>query len=130
MPEFSQHSKNILYTCHDKIQLVMLEAIKAGPDFSIVSGRREQAEQDHLYNTGASKLKFPFSKHNESPSHAIDIAPFPIDWTDEKRFHVLAGWILAIGHKNHVELKWGGDWDRDWSYKDQTFHDLGHFELL
>jgi peptidoglycan L-alanyl-D-glutamate endopeptidase CwlK len=27
-------------------------------------------------------------------------------------------------------IRWGGDWDGDQDFRDQTFDDLAHFELI
>jgi peptidoglycan L-alanyl-D-glutamate endopeptidase CwlK len=45
------------------------------------------------------------------------------------RFYVLAGYVLGIAQAQSVALRWGGDWNGNWDYRDQRFHDLGHFEL-
>ncbi len=37
--------------------------------------------------------------------------------------------MLAAAHDLGIELRWGGDWDRDAEFDDQTFNDLPHFEL-
>jgi peptidoglycan L-alanyl-D-glutamate endopeptidase CwlK len=69
------------------------------------------------------------SKHNSKPSLAVDIAPYPIDWADDERFYFLAGIIKAASHQVGVKVRWGGDWDSDDDFHDQTFMDLGHFEI-
>jgi peptidoglycan L-alanyl-D-glutamate endopeptidase CwlK len=105
----------------------MDEAIKHF-DFSILSGHRSRATQDMYLRLGVSKRKN--SLHLKEPSLAVDIAPWPIDWKDEERFRYLAGWIMAIATMSNIKLRWGGDWDRDTDLHDQTFFDLGHFEIV
>jgi peptidoglycan L-alanyl-D-glutamate endopeptidase CwlK len=81
---------------------------------------------------------WPNSKHNETPSRAVDIAPYPIDWEARGRFHVLAGHMMMAFHglqeegeiRDTLDLRWGGDWDRDHVLDDQQFDDLPHFELI
>ena len=29
-----------------------------------------------------------------------------------------------------IDLRWGGDWDRDTEVRDNTFDDLVHFEIV
>ena len=77
--------------------------------------------------------------HNYEPSKAIDAAPYPIDWRSKEkvraRFYLMAGVVLAISEalletgKITHKIRWGGDWDFDQAFEDQTFDDLPHYEL-
>jgi len=78
-------------------------------------------------------------KKDDSYGHAIDAYPYPIDLKNtllaQARFYVFAGFMFAAcaellseGKITH-SLRWGGDWDRDWDFKDQNFNDLPHYEL-
>ena len=60
---------------------------------------------------------------------ALDAAPCPIDWEDAKRFYLFAGFVLGIARQLGIKLRWGGDWDGDFTWRDQKFHDLVHFEI-
>ena len=100
--------------------MILKEAIHIY-DFSVLCGHRGKDEQNLAYKKGFSKLKFPESKHNSIPSRAVDIAPYPIDWDDHKRFYELAGIIKGIAHEKGIEIRWGGNF-RGWK-------DLPHFEL-
>ena len=65
---------------------------------------------------------------------AMDIAPYfndgrRIPWDDVFTWNTFGGFIVAVGATLGVPLRWGGDWDGDWTNKDQGFHDLPHFEL-
>jgi len=120
MPNFSQRSKDNLATCHLDLQRVMLEAIKVA-DFAVLCGHRGQAAQDEAYATGRSKLLWPNSSHNELPSLAVDLAPWPIDWNDSGRFHYLAGVVMTVARQLGVVLEWGGDW--------QILVDLPHYQI-
>jgi peptidoglycan L-alanyl-D-glutamate endopeptidase CwlK len=134
MPKFSEKSLNILKTIHPDLQKILNEAINY-IDFTIVSGYRTPEEQLKLYNEGKSKLKF--SKHNINPSLAVDIQPYPIDLNlvnknDPKeiaKFYFLAGYIKSIADRMGIKIRWGGDWNRNLDFKDETFTDLYHFEL-
>ncbi len=128
MPSFSARSLEKLNTCDERLQKIMKEAIKH-VDFTILEGHRDEETQNEYFRQGKSKLKYPKGKHNSIPSKAIDVAPYPIDWSDTRRFDHLAGIIVGIGLTMGIKLRWGGDWDGDYSFKDQTFHDLPHFEL-
>lgn len=128
MPKFSQASKDRLETCHPDIQRVLNEVIQH-IDFTVLEGHRGEEKQNAAFEAGKSKLRFPQSKHNNRPSLAVDIAPYPIDWQDWRRFDLLAGYVLGIAAHMGITLRWGGDWDSDHDMKDQTFNDLPHFEL-
>ena len=129
MPTLSQSSKNKLATCETQLQILMNEAIKE-IDFVVIYGYRSPEEQDALYEKGFSKLKGGKSKHNKKPSMAVDIAPYPIDWKDVKGFYYLAGIIKGIASQLNIKIRWGGDWDCDNDLNDQSFMDLGHFEVV
>ena len=128
MPKFGITSQKRLDECHVDIQTVMNIAIKQ-VDFSIIEGQRSKEKQNEYVKKGLSKLKYPASKHNKSPSMAVDIAPYTIDWHDEKRFCLLAGRVLAIAKSCGIKMRWGGDWDQNDRFN-ESFVDMPHFELL
>lgn len=119
MPQFSKRSLDNLNTCDPRLQALAHDAIKY-IDFSVVCGFRDKQAQDLAYATKRSRVPFPHSKHNTNPSKAFDLAPYPLDWKNLKRFHVLAGVLLVLARQRGLSLVWGGDWG-DW--------DLGHFEI-
>ncbi len=135
MPKFSQDSFSKLSTCHIELQTLFYEVIRSF-DCTVLEGHRGQAEQDAAFEKGNSKLKWPDGKHNGQPSTAIDVAPYPINWVNEKRFYWFAGYVLGIAERMKAEgkmtysVRWGGDWDCDKDFTDQTFNDLVHFELV
>ena len=61
---------------------------------------------------------------------AVDVAPYPIDWTNEKRFTLFAGIAIGIALGMGFVLRWGGDWDGDGNPRNNKFNDLVHFELV
>jgi len=128
MPKYSKDSLSKLQTCNKDIQKIMTEVIKYF-DVKIIYGYRGKEIQNKLYPK-YSKVQFPNSKHNKKPSLAIDVAPYPIDWNDTKRFIYLAGFIMGVAKIMKINLRWGGDWDKDTELKNNKFNDLGHFELL
>ena len=73
-------------------------------------------------------------------SFAIDAGPHPLDFGNaskkKARFYYLNGVLQAVtyellqkGEITH-KLRWGGDWDGDGDYEDQSFDDLNHWELI
>ena len=53
----------------------------------------------------------------------------PIDWNNKERFYLFAGFVKGIAAEMGIKLRLGADWDGDFTTRDQTFHDLPHFEL-
>jgi len=129
MPSFSLKSKSRLETCHPDLQSLFNEVIKH-IDCSILEGHRSKERQNQFYAEGKSKIKWPNGKHNTNPSLAIDVVPYPIDWTDRDRFHFFAGLVKGIASQMKITIRWGGDWDNDADFKDNNFDDFPHFELL
>lgn len=139
MPTFGKQSLARLETCHPDIQKVLRRAIINGPDFTILSGHRSPEEQQALYAQGRTKPGnkvtnidgvTKLSMHNHSPSLAVDIAPYPIDWNDHARFIQLAWYVQGIADAMGVNLRWGGDWNGNGRTDDERFVDLPHFELV
>lgn len=127
MPKFSQKSLERLATCHPDLQDLCDEAIKT-VDFMVICGHRGEAEQNKAFAEKKSKLKFPHSKHNKLPSHAVDLAPVKymngkvtIDWNDIKAFKTLAMHVINIANEKGLPLEWGGNWTK--------FKDYPHFQL-
>lgn len=129
MPAFSKQSRDRLAECHPDIQRVM-ERVVQHFDCTILVGQRSEEDQNAAFAAGRSKLRFPQSKHNKNPSHAVDVSPYPIEWGDRDRQHYFAGVVMATARAMGVNLRWGGDWDGDTETKDNTFDDLVHFEIV
>lgn len=126
---FGARSQKNIESCHAHIQDILRETIKI-VDFTVLCGHRGAEEQDKAFHEGRSKLKFPKSSHNVSPSNAVDIAPYPIDWENKERFYHLIGIVKGIAYSKGIAIRCGGDWDGDGDITDQTFFDLPHIELV
>lgn len=85
-------------------------------DITVICGYRGEQEQNDAFARGASTLKWPNSKHNHLPSLAVDLAPYPVDWKDTKRFESLRAYALKVAARIGVQLR-----ILDW--------DLPHYEL-
>jgi len=99
-------------------------------DCSILQGWRSNEEQEELFKAGRSKLRAKQSKHNYHPSFAVDVAPYPVDWENKERFYHFAGYVKGVADTIGIKIRWGGDWNNNNSFDDQTFDDLPHFELI
>jgi peptidoglycan LD-endopeptidase CwlK len=135
MATFGKDSLEKLATCHPDIQKVMKEAIKQF-DFKVIYGTRSAVEQMKLYKIGRKLVNGKWtvigktvtnldgvnkkSNHNYSPSKAIDIAPYPIDWNDIESFKQMAQIVKNTALRLGVKLQWGGDW---------KMRDYPHFEI-
>jgi peptidoglycan L-alanyl-D-glutamate endopeptidase CwlK len=134
MPHFGKRSTSFLAECHPLLQSLFNEVIKHY-DCTIYEGKRGEEKQQEYFNSGLSKVRYPNSKHNTTPySDAVHAAPWiagvGIDWEDVARHRQFAHFVLGVAAHMSIKIRWGGDWDMDWETKDQTFHDLDHFELL
>lgn len=146
---FGAASLKRLDECAPELRLVLNEAIKY-QDFTIICAHRNKAAQDAAYKSGASKLKWPQSKHNTAPSRAVDIAPYIAELPESCRvligtpgqldaiaavykinrarastilmrhYDVLAGCVLTIAAQKGIPIRWGGNWDADQNLFDQV----------
>jgi len=130
MPSFGKTSQDKLNTCHPDLQRLMNEVIKLY-DFTILEGERTLQQQQTYFKEGKSKLDGvkKKSKHQNKPSLAVDIAPFPIDWNDTKRFYFLAGLVMAKADELGIKIRWGGSWNGSFDFKQNKFDDLVHFQI-
>jgi peptidoglycan L-alanyl-D-glutamate endopeptidase CwlK len=128
MYKFSKRSLGNLSTAHPLLKEVCEIALAEGIiDFVVIEGHRDKATQDRYFAEGASKLRWPKSKHNRFPSEAVDIVPYPVDFKDIKRFQELAVVIKNAWEKIPDDRKdgWmlynGADW--------KNFIDRPHWEI-
>jgi len=136
-------------TCDTRLQVLFKDIVEEF-DCSILQGSRPKELQDEYYRTGRSKVKWPNSKHNGTPSLAVDVGPWvngrvpwpktPSNWNDRvqrnryikdlNQFYYFAGYVMERARIMDIELRWGGDWDSDHDLRDNHFDDLVHFELV
>ncbi len=117
--KFGKKSLACLETCHPDLQFIANELIKV-MNVTILCGHRNQKDQEQAFINGKSKLTWPHSKHNMLPSHAMDVAPYPIDWKDIPRFLAMLKCVETICHAKGITIRLG----RDFSFKDYP-----HIEL-
>ena len=128
MPRYSNKSKERLASCYERLQDVFNEVIKY-VDCSILEGHRSKERQNKLYDENRTKVKYPNGRHNSSPSKAVDVTPYPVDWEDRERQTLFAGFVLGLARNMGIRLRWGGDWDMDFQVMDNRFDDFPHFEV-
>ena len=131
---WSQASLSKLNTAHPLLVTLFSRVIRRSDlpnDLTILCGHRGKAEQDAAFKAGASKLKWPKSKHNATPSLAVDVAPLvdgAVTW-DWAYYHKIAPLIMDEWGKMQdeglvpagVTLTWGGSWAR--------FPDAPHWQI-
>lgn len=125
MASFGKQSEAMLKGVDPRLVKICRMAVEV-LDFQVLDGVRTLEEQ--RINVLRGKSKTMDSKHLHG--RAVDLAPYPIDWTDTEMFCVLAGVMKSAAHAMGVRLRWGGDWDSDNSTRDERFRDYGHFELV
>ena len=128
MNKWSNTSKERLEQCDERLQ-ALAEAVLQIHDCSVLTGHRSENAQNQAYVEGYSTIQWPYSKHNKLPSLAIDLAPFPINWKNTKRFYYFAGIVMGVAKQMNLPIRWGGDWDMDNDLDDSNFLDLVHFEI-
>ncbi len=106
-------SKLKLATCQPELRR-FAEALSDGidrgeclevDDITVLCGYRGEKEQNDAFARGTSKLKWPHSKHNQLPSLAVDIAPYPLNWKDVAAFEALRTYAMKVAEKIGVRLR-------------------------
>jgi peptidoglycan L-alanyl-D-glutamate endopeptidase CwlK len=140
MPAFtSERSKRVLSELDPRLQAVVIEAIKH-IDFSLIDGIRTVEQQQALYNAtppsttldGIIKRSKHQGKSNlpSARAGAFDFIPAPFTvWEDQPLFTAYAHFFLGIGIAKGIELRWGGDFNRNFR-PDESFIDYPHIELV
>lgn len=73
-------------------------------------------------------LKDPLSSKH-CFGEAVDLAPYPIDWNDLKRFDALNKLMEQAAWAEKVDIRWGADWDEDGNPRERGESDSPHWEL-
>lgn len=109
---------DLVKVCHRALELSDI-------DFSVIEGLRTYQRQKELVAKGASKTLN--SRH--LTGHAVDIAPYPIDWNDKAKFIALSKFMFQAAKELNVKIRWGGDWNENGDWRDEKFFDSPHYEL-
>jgi len=132
MPAFSDRSLEQLSTCDERLQRIAHDAIQH-VDFTVLEGHRGEEAQNIAFAKGLSKVQWPQGNHNSLPSRAMDIAPYPIDWSEKAtalaRFAFVSGVIYASARRLGIRIRFGWDWNRNLDPRDERFIDWPHVEL-
>jgi hypothetical protein len=139
MPAFtSERSQRVRSELSRPLVEVVDFAIKE-IDFSLICGARSLGEQQDMYNSRPRKSHLDGikkkSKHQVFPhtplAEAFDFIPAPFTtWDDRALFTAYAFYFMGIAATKGIELRSGIDWDQDFRWTDQTFHDFPHIERM
>ena len=133
MPTFSSRSLSRLETCHPDL-VRLFHSVIEHVDCTVLEGVRSDERQAELFRQGKSKLDgvTKKSKHQvkaDGYSHAVDVCPWPIDWSDRERFIHFAGIVLGHAQALGIQIRLGADWNGDGKFT-ESFFDAPHTELL
>ena len=130
MYQFGKTSKRKLSECDEKLQRIAYVAI-TGYGFTVVCGHRNEQEQNTAYENGFSELKFPDSKHNSTPSMAMDIIPDAGGWNaGREQFILMIGTIKGVALSLGIPIRCGIDFNMDNNLQNDNFIDSAHVELI
>jgi peptidoglycan LD-endopeptidase CwlK len=124
---FGTRSERNLTGVHPDIVRVCRRALSYGiMDFSVICGIRTYEEQKRLYAQGRTEpgeivtwtMNSRHLPQEDGYSHAVDLAPYPIDWGNEDRFWMLRGIMMAAAREEGVDLEYL-----------PSGRDLPHFQL-
>jgi len=122
---YGDASRARLSTCHSDLQRLFKALAEDGWDIAIVCGHRTEEAQSEAYANQKSRLSWPHSRHNKSPSIAIDAAPWingAIPWdADDSVWIQFAGIVMSKAAELNIDIIWGGLF--------RGLKDLNHFEL-
>ena len=135
----SNRSEKNLLGVHPKLDAVVRRAAEITTQpFVVLCGVRTLAEQAALYVKGRTapgpKVTDTMnSRHlvkNDGFGHAVDIAPYPVDWLNANKFTEISRAMFLAAKELGVQLRWGADWDRDGVAREKGESDSPHYELF
>lgn len=141
MPRYSAESKEHLELAHPLIREVAREVIKVVDVTVGETWRTREKHQEYLnHEPPRTKVSYEETKHSatdpngQPESHAVHVLPYPELWeAPMERWYYVGGIVVGIAHQvlpQGVRWRWGGDWDGDDIFSDQSFDDLAHHELV
>jgi peptidoglycan L-alanyl-D-glutamate endopeptidase CwlK len=136
-----ERSRARLKGVHPDLIKVVERAIQiTDQDFTVLEGVRTKARQRELYAQGRTKpgqvvtwtLNSRHIPKADGYGHAVDLAPWPIDWEGPTRFpkfDAIAKAMLVAAEDLNIPIRWGADWDGDGKPRERGESDSPHFEL-
>ena len=133
MPKFSARSLDVLAELHTDLQTLFRVVIQY-VDIALVCGYRGREAQHKAFLAGKSKVDWPNSRHNKSPSNAVDWQLCP-DSKKVEDYYFVAGIIKGIAlalfaqKKMFHNIRTGSDFNSNNRVSDDGW-DAGHTELV
>ena len=132
-------SKERLKGVHpDLVNVVEMAIQLTKQDFMVLEGVRTPARQRELYAQGRTKPgpkvtwtlnSNHFVNKATGYGHAVDLVPFPVDWS-HKKLDVVSKAMFAAADTLGVKIRWGADWNRNGKPRERGESDSPHFELV
>lgn len=107
---FGKKSKEVRDTLDPRLVLLVNKLADLF-DISLIWGYRDEEQQTKFFNEGTG-VEWPDSKHNVMPSKAVDLAPYPLNWSDItqqdiEQWNMILGAALAIAKEEGFEIRLG-----------------------
>ena len=118
---FGKRSRRRLGTCDVRLQRLFVRVVSK-VDCTILCGHRDQEAQDQAVREERSRTPWPTSNHNDMPSRAVDVVPYPIDWEDLDRMREFGTFVEGVAYGMGISIRWGGRWTR--------LVDMPHWEIV
>ena len=86
MNTYGTTSQKVHDELHVDLQLIFSTVLRV-MDHSLRVGFRNEIGQTKAFKSGNSKVQWPDSYHNELPSMAVDVSPYPLpkNWGEDNR---------------------------------------------
>lgn len=147
------NSINAILGVHPDLVRVVKRALELSTqDFVVTEGVRTNKRQRELYGQGRTKdelradgidpaLAQPAAKkvtwtlksrhfiQADGYGHAVDIAPYPVDWGTLSKFDAIADAMAKAAEELGIAIRHGADWDMDGKRRERGESDNPHFEL-
>lgn len=160
MFKYSKRSIAALGNCHPDLKILFMEVIKFYDNTILCGERskKEQTEafnngvsqvewpdspHNKLPSLAVDSAPYPIDWDTEKElleKYTKAMADGNIDALEKndidnalnalKRWYSFGGYVKATADRLGIKIRWGGDWDGDFDFRDQNFNDLPHFELI
>lgn len=146
-------SINMLVGVHPDLVRIVRRAIEVtSQDFLVLEGVRTHKRQLELYGKGRTRdelrsdgvdpalaqpgvkpvtwtLKSNHFVQADGYGHAVDLAPYPVDWDTLSKFDAIADAMAKVAEELGIAIRHGADWDMDGKRRERGESDNPHFEL-
>jgi peptidoglycan L-alanyl-D-glutamate endopeptidase CwlK len=115
------------------INLILLAIRRTPIDFGVawMGGKRTAEEQNQLFKEGYSQCDGyeKLSKHQSGDAIDLNIFVGSKLVENKEMLCVVAGVMFSCATELGIDLRWGGNWDKDGDIRDNKFNDMYHFEI-